>query len=90
PTLGWIIATFLFGPEERKESERAEKAVSFVAEEVSRLGGSIGFGTGIGVSMVGQYSKASPDAIKLLELLKKTLDPKNIMNPGKLIQLRER
>ncbi len=89
PTLGWIIATFLFAPGEKKASERAEKAVSFVGEEVSRLGGSIGFGTGVGVSMVGQYSKASPDAVKLLGMLKKTLDPKNIMNPGKLIPLGE-
>ncbi|RLG42436.1 MAG: hypothetical protein DRO05_01190 [Thermoproteota archaeon] len=90
PTLGWIIATFLFDPGKKKESERAEKAVSFVGEEVSRLGGSIGFGTGIGVSMIKQYVKSSPDAVKLLEFLKRTIDPKNIMNPGKLIPLRER
>ncbi len=89
PALGWIVATFLFGPEEKKESERAEKAISFVGEEVSRLGGSIGFGTGIGVSMADQYFKSSPDAVRLLAMLKKALDPKNIMNPGKLIPPRE-
>ncbi len=89
PALGWIVATFLFVPEEKKESERAEKAVSFVGDGVSKLGGSIGFGTGIGVSMIEQYFKSSPDAVRLLELLKRALDPKNIMNPGKLIPLRE-
>jgi len=89
PALGWIIASFLFDPGEKKEEERAEKAISFVGEEVSRLGGSIGFGTGIGVSMVDQYCKSSPDAVNLLATLKKALDPKNIMNPGKLISLRE-
>ncbi len=89
PTLGWIIATFLFGPEDKKESERAEKAIGFVGEEVSRLGGSIGFGTGIGVSMINQYFKSSPEAVRLFAVLKKSFDPKNIMNPGKLIPSRE-
>ena len=60
----------------------------FVYEYTAGLGGSISAEHGIGVMKPTKlhYSK-SPEAIKMMQLMKKTLDPNRILNPYKTVLL---
>ena len=50
------------------------------------LGGSFSAEHGIGILKRGELEKyASPVALELMQTLKRALDPKGIMNPGKLV-----
>lgn len=85
PLLNWILTAFLFHPQEKKEHGRVKKASDFLSKEVRKEGGTLGFGTGVGISMAEHFSKSARDATSLLETLKGVLDPNMIMNPGKMI-----
>jgi FAD/FMN-containing dehydrogenase len=57
-----------------------------VQEETAKLGGSISAEHGLGLAKnedIQRYKSA--DEIALMRALKRTLDPKNILNPGKLL-----
>ena len=57
-----------------------------VHDEVAKLGGSISAEHGLGLAKnedIARYKSA--DEIGLMRALKRTLDPKNILNPGKLL-----
>ncbi|MDK2383950.1 MAG: FAD-binding oxidoreductase, partial [Candidatus Korarchaeota archaeon] len=84
PPLGWVMAIFLYDPTNEKEVERTEKAAQNVIGRTVSLGGSVGFGTGIGVNRI------TPDMdegfVTIFSKVKEALDPNWIMNPGKLIE----
>ncbi len=67
----------------RDEEERVN---ALVFEQVKRFGGSISAEHGIGTLKVGKlpYYK-SPVALKMMQAVKKALDPQGIMNPGKVL-----
>jgi len=57
-----------------------------VHEETMKLGGSISAEHGLGLAKnkdIARYK--SPDEIEVMRALKRALDPKNILNPGKLL-----
>ena len=61
----------------------AEEAAGKVFEEVLRLGGQVSGEHGIGVTKIKYLSQDKIDALKIY---KEKVDPRNIFNPGKLIQ----
>jgi FAD/FMN-containing dehydrogenase len=67
----------------RDEEERVN---TLVYDQVQRFGGSISAEHGIGTLKVGKlpYYK-SPVALRLMQAVKKALDPQKIMNPGKVL-----
>ncbi len=57
-----------------------------VHDIVARMNGSISAEHGIGRRKVGELAHyKSPLEIELMQTLKRTLDPRNIMNPGKVV-----
>jgi glycolate oxidase len=67
------------------EAGRAESAVKEIFEAVLRLGGSISGEHGIGLSKAAYLPmELGPDALGVMKKIKQTLDPNNILNPGKI------
>ena len=52
-----------------------------------KLEGTITGEHGIGIQKKEYLKKQHPDNITLMQTLKKSIDPNNIMNPGKVIDL---
>ncbi|RDD54283.1 MAG: hypothetical protein BA066_00610, partial [Candidatus Korarchaeota archaeon NZ13-K] len=83
PPLGWVTAIFLYNARDPKEVERTEKASLNLIESASSLGASLGFGTGVGVQRINE--NFDEGYFHMIRTLKQMLDPKGIMNPGKLL-----
>ena len=67
-------------------AERLPEVNRIVHDIVHRLGGSITAEHGIGRLRVGEIARYKPDyEIEMMSMLKRTFDPANIMNPGKVI-----
>jgi len=68
--------------------ERGEEASEFVYDLVVAAGGSISAEHGIGQMKAATLARTDPPArLKALRAIKQALDPKGIMNPGKLFAL---
>jgi glycolate oxidase len=64
---------------------KAEAAVQDIFKETLRLGGSISGEHGIGLSKKAYITmELGPNAIDVMKKIKQTLDPNNILNPGKI------
>jgi FAD/FMN-containing dehydrogenase len=64
--------------------EALSKCVHDIAAE---LGGSFSAEHGVGILKVAELARyASPEALALMRTLKRALDPRGIMNPGKMLQ----
>ena len=81
---GNIHATVLVDPGEEAELDAAEAASEELFELVVRLGGSVAGEHGVGWlkrgRLEGQWPRA---AVELHEAIKRTFDPKGLLNPGK-------
>ncbi len=67
------------------EMERVERAIAAIFEASVRLGGTLSGEHGIGLSKQRYLPLAlSPEAIRLMQDVKRALDPKGILNPGKI------
>ncbi len=67
------------------EMERVEKAIAAIFEAAVRLGGTLSGEHGIGLSKQPFLRLAlSPEAIRLMEDVKRAMDPQGILNPGKI------
>jgi glycolate oxidase len=67
------------------EMERVEKAIAAIFEASVRLGGTLSGEHGIGLSKQPFLRLAlSPETIKLMEDVKRAMDPRGILNPGKI------
>jgi glycolate oxidase subunit GlcD len=81
---GNIHSTFLFSPEDLDEEQRADDACHELFELALRLGGTVTGEHGIGWLKRGQLEQQLGQAGYDVHLrLKKALDPKNLLNPGK-------
>ena len=66
--------------------QREGKAISqMVYDLVNSAGGSISAEHGIGQMKKDELERLSPDRVRHLRAIKSALDPKSLMNPGKLI-----
>jgi glycolate oxidase subunit GlcD len=81
---GNLHSTFLVEPEDSAELERARRGADDLFELAARLGGSISGEHGVGWVKRGQLARQwSPRALELHAAVKRTFDPKGLLNPGK-------
>jgi glycolate oxidase len=67
------------------EMEKAEEAIEAVFAEALRLGGTMSGEHGVGITKAPYlHLEVDPAAIAYMKAIKKTLDPNNILNPGKI------
>lgn len=77
-------ATVLVDPRSPAEMEAAERVVGALFDEVSALGGSVSGEHGIGlVKRDALAAQLGDTALALHRAVKRTLDPKGLINPGK-------
>ncbi len=85
---GNLHPTFLLDMTDKDEMERTEKAVKELFQLAIDLEGTISGEHGIGLEkkpyLMDQIGSAG---ISLLQDIKKTLDPKNLLNPGKMFDM---
>jgi glycolate oxidase len=82
---GNIHVNIMYDRKDEDEAAAAEKAVSRVFELVLGLGGTISGEHGVGITKSGYIEmELSPGEIAIMRGIKKTFDPKGILNPGKI------
>ncbi|RME93952.1 MAG: FAD-binding protein [Verrucomicrobia bacterium] len=83
---GNLHPTFLTDERNREEMERVEAAFEEIFQEAIRLGGTITGEHGVGVAKK-KYLPRFADAasMRVMRELKRILDPKGILNPGKVL-----
>jgi glycolate oxidase len=79
---GNLHTKVLINPKDEENWKKAEKAVDEIYKVVYELGGIASGEHGIGITKAPWIN----GDIKTMERIKKAIDPKNIMNPGKMDQ----
>jgi glycolate oxidase len=85
---GNLHPTFLTDMRDAVEMERVEKAAEEIFEAALRLGGTLSGEHGIGAAKSKYLEKeVGRKGIEVMRTLKSSLDPNNILNPGKVLPL---
>jgi glycolate dehydrogenase FAD-linked subunit len=83
---GNLHPTILTDKRDKAEWERVEQAIAAIFDHALALGGTLSGEHGTGIAKAGFLEKeTSPATILYSRRIKKALDPKNILNPGKII-----
>ena len=77
----------LYDPEKKNDFEVIRKFSDKLVSKSLELGGTITGEHGIGLNKKDYLSIDHKDSLPLMKALKKTIDPNNIMNPGKIFDL---
>ena len=81
---GNLHSTFMIDPDDTSELERAEHAAEDLFALAVELRGSVSGEHGIGLVKNGQLARQwQPAAVAMHEAIKRTFDPKGLLNPGK-------
>jgi glycolate oxidase subunit GlcD len=81
---GNLHSTFMIDLGDPAELERAERAAEDLFALAVQLGGSVSGEHGIGLVKNGQIARQwDPAAVAMHEAIKRTFDPKGLLNPGK-------
>ncbi|MEW6623457.1 MAG: FAD-linked oxidase C-terminal domain-containing protein [Bacillota bacterium] len=85
---GNLHPTILTDKRNKEEMERVHQAVDEIFETAIKLGGTLSGEHGIGIGKIKylehEFGKAG---VELLKTVKKALDPDNIFNPGKVVNI---
>jgi glycolate oxidase len=82
---GNIHTNIMLDRQNDDELDRAEKAVAELFRAVLQLGGTLSGEHGIGITKSPFFQwEVAPEAFDVMLRIKKTLDPLNILNPGKM------
>jgi D-lactate dehydrogenase (cytochrome) len=68
----------------RDELEKAEKLNAHLVDYALKVGGTCTGEHGVGVGKIKYQRKEHGDALDVMQAFKKTIDPKGILNPGKI------
>ncbi len=80
--------SYLLDPNDPAETAAAERLSEQMVRRAIRLGGTCSGEHGIGLHKIGYLvEEAGAGAVEQMRLIKRALDPKNIMNPGKIFAL---
>jgi D-lactate dehydrogenase (cytochrome) len=81
--LSWLI-----DPNDAREAAEVERLNMQMVQRALRLDGTCTGEHGIGLHKMGYLiDEAGPVAVEMMKSIKRTLDPRNIMNPGKVLAL---
>ena len=80
---------FLVDPEDEAEMSAAETLNARLVERALKLEGTCTGEHGIGLHKIAFLAQELPGAVPVMRALKRSLDPLNIMNPGKVVVLDE-
>ena len=95
PTFGHLAdgnlhVNIMYHRADPKESAAAEKAVQLLMKTVVALGGAISGEHGIGLAKTPFLRiQHSPAQVRAMQAVKKALDPRDILNPGKMFDVFE-
>lgn len=82
---GNLHPTFLTDEKDRAEMERVEKAMMEIFDYAIKLGGTITGEHGVGLAKKAFLPRQfSDDSLEAMRMLKRSLDPHNLLNPGKI------
>jgi glycolate oxidase len=81
---GNLHTKMLVEPYSEDSWRRGEKAVGEIFDKVIELGGTVTGEHGVSITKAPYMKKERADSLKTMKAIKKALDPKNIMNPGKM------
>lgn len=81
---GCMHTKILMNPTQKEQWEDARRAVAEVYDYVHSVGGTTSAEHGIGLSKAPAWKKEKNDSLNILRMIKKALDPNNILNPHKL------
>ncbi len=80
--------SYLMDPDDKAEVEAVERLNVQMVQRALRLGGTCTGEHGIGLHKMGYLvEEAGPGAVDMMRSIKRALDPKNIMNPGKVFAM---
>jgi D-lactate dehydrogenase (cytochrome) len=80
--------SYLMDPDDARETAAVEELNLKMVQRAIRLGGTCTGEHGIGLHKMGYLlDEAGPAAVDMMRNIKRALDPKNIMNPGKVFAL---
>ncbi len=78
----------MVNPDDPQELEAAERLNESIVQLALSMDGTCTGEHGIGLHKMGFLAQeAGEDAVELMRLIKKTFDPGNILNPGKILRL---
>src|SRR4030095_13967295 len=77
----------LFDPDDPTERDKAEARAERVSLRAIAMGGTCTGEHGIGIHKLGALVAEHGDAVELMKAIKRALDPRNIMHPGKTVPL---
>ncbi len=86
---GCMHTKILMDTKRKDQWESAKKAITEVYDYVRSVNGTTSAEHGIGLSKAESFKIEKADSLHLLALIKKAVDPNNILNPGKLSQAPE-
>ncbi len=82
-------ALLMLDLDDKTEVENAERFNKDIVEYALHRGGSCTGEHGVGVGKMKFQEKEHGEAYPVMQALKQTLDPKNILNPGKVIKIKK-
>ena len=82
---GVIHTKIMMDPKKRSQWDDAKHVISELYDYVDSIGGVTSAEHGIGLSKAPSWKKARKDLVPVARLIKKALDPNNILNPHKLM-----
>ena len=84
---GNFHCTVLYDPENKKDHKTIREFSNELINKTLELDGTITGEHGIGINKKKYLIKQHKDNIPLMQIIKKNIDPKNIMNPGKIFDI---
>ncbi|MGQ9587396.1 MAG: FAD-binding oxidoreductase [Thermoplasmata archaeon] len=81
---GNLHTKMLVEPGSEDSWRRGERAVGQIYDKVLELGGTVTGEHGVSITKAPYMKKERADSLETMRKIKKALDPKNIMNPGKM------
>ena len=81
---GNLHTKMLVEPNSQDSWRRGERAVGQIFDKVLELGGTVTGEHGVSITKAPYMKKERADSLETMRRIKKALDPKNIMNPGKI------
>jgi len=83
---GNFHVAFMIDPDDPREVAQVERLNDRIVERALRLGGTCTGEHGIGQGKIDFLESEAGDALSVMRDVKRTLDPLNIMNPGKVVR----